>query len=329
MLLQFNSDLRRQVFGFLNPNEFQNIRILHKMSTSDISDIYACVSKYKLTNIETFYRFRRYVLPEFLMSLTINCNHTYFMDEIEYMTFPNLRYLNFYREYQFLSYEFPWRKFFKKCEMRSLKEISWHHLEFNFLEMKDILQENHYSQEIIRLKITPKNGIFTSFDFHDNSFRKTGELVELYKSLPNLQEMRLDYEEKYADGHYMKMFQTSLDFSNLKKLQLMNRSKMLVQQICSKNYILPNLETLDIMWLFDTDDFMFNYGTFMNQFMLKIYKSHLQELKLSFMSWGNIFRDFICSICLYSESCVTITTKDVRILVIDCPNGYVDNFEYM
>jgi hypothetical protein len=164
------------------------------------------------------------------------------------------------------------------------------------------------------------------FRFLDDEYHhpRTKDLVTLYKSCENLKELRLDYEEKYADVYYIDMIQSRHDFARLTTLQLVNRSHILLDHICKNEELLPQLESLEIMWFFDTDTMYNPNSTFLNQFLFIIRKPSLQNLYFSHMSWGSMFQDLICCTSLFSENCVKITTKNVNMIVIDCPNGYMN-----
>lgn len=315
-------DTRRHVFSYLCTREYSTLRNLRNLSIVENQDILACVTQFKITNVESFYRFQKCTVPYYLKHLSINCNNAFVVKYSVHL--PHLESLDFFTEYRFIRLNFDWATFFQQFEMPKVKVISWYYSDFDFLEMKRILEVHGIHRNIERIKITPSNPMFFTLEMEEY-YPKTKNLVELYRSCENLRELRLDYEEKFMDSHYLNLIKSEMDFQHLKRLQLINRSKMLIDYLCKSPSILPHLEHLEIMWLFDTDDAFYTLNVYVNEFCLEIYKPRLQTLSLSHMSWGNLFKDFLCSVCLFSENCVNIHTNDVQIVVINCPNGYMQN----
>lgn len=316
------TNTRRHIISYLEPQHFVTIKSLRKMKTEETQDVSACLCHFTIHDVSSNYRFRKFAIPFYITKLRMNCNNILIGQDK--LLLPHLKTLEFFAEYRFVPCVYDWKRFFDQYIMPNLEEIAWHRVDIPIQEISQIFHAHNINSKLRKLTITSSYPLHTTFYSNDSySYPKTRDLVELYRSCQNIEEMRLDYEDKYMDALYLQMFVSENDFSRLRTLHLMNRSNLLIHHICKKHYILPLLETLEITWLFETDTFPYQIPL-SNDFGLDIYKPRLQQLTLSHISWGTLFQDFICSICLFSENCVNITTKDVRIVVIDCPNGYME-----
>ena len=321
VLKRLCSDTRRHIFSFLSPRYFTLLKSLYRMTPNEAKDLVACVSTFKIGNVESFYLFRKYTMQYYIQRLSVNCNNNFFLEHP--VCFPHLEMLEFYVEHRFIRTSFDWELFFERYQTPSLKDISWSFLDIDFLEMTRILKDRKLNLSIRKLKIIPQNTMFRFLE-DDGQYPRTKDLIHLYKSCTNLKELRLDYEDKYVDFYYIDMIQSRHDFQKLLSLQLVNRSHILLDHICKNQELLPQLESLEIMWLFDTDTMSNPNSTFLNQFLFVIRKPSLQNLYFSHISWGTMFQDLICCTSIFSENCVKISTKNVNMIVIDCPNGYMN-----
>lgn len=313
---------RRHVFSYLRSHDYVTLKTLRKMSILEQKDICASISSFSITDIQTLYRFRNMVIPFFLTTLAIHCQNYLIVDNP--IVLPNLRSLDFFLEYNVLCTSFQWSLFFQKIQMPMLQHVSWDHVEVDFVEIETIFRQLDLNRRMKTVRVRhPLLSNLTSVLSSSDPVPKVRQLVAFYQSCPNLETMRLDNGAKYVDSLYISLFQTPQDFSCLRSLQLINRSLPLTNHICRNSHILPNLENLEIMWLFDSENLYQSSSP--STFFLHIYKPQLQNLTLCYMSWGKIFQDSICSIRLFSSNCVEISTKNVNLIVMDCPNGYMES----
>lgn len=313
---------RRHVFSYLSSHDYVTLRTLRKMSSTETKDISASISSFSITDIDTLYLFRKMVIPYFLTRLAINChNHLIVENPI---VFSNLRYLDFFLDYNALCTSFQWSHFFNNIQTPALQHVSWNHVDVDFVEIERIFKQLDLNRHLKSVHVKrPLLSTLTSLVSSSDPDPRAKQLVAFHRSCPNLETMRLDDEAKYVDSLYISMFQTPQDFSCLRSLQLINRSMSLTNHVCRNRHLLPNLENLEIMWLFDSENVY--QPSSPSTFFLQICKPQLQNLKLCYMSWGKIFQDSICSIRLCSTNCVQISTKNVNLVVMDCPNGYMES----
>lgn len=312
---------KQHIISFLPPDHYATVKSLRKRRGEDEKDMSSCLSKFTLVNVESYYRFRKFVIPYYIQRLSINCVNMILPTET--VILPQLKHLTFFVEYRLTDGLFHWRRFFEMYKMPQLESVHWNNVRIDFLEMKRIFMNLHICDQIKNIKIVPSRPFLSSLFTQEGASPHTKDLVEFYKIFPRLENMRLDYEEKHLDVYYFDMFRNSSDFSCLRSIQLVNRSFTLMNHICKKRDILPMLQKLEILWLFDDSIFTENGMVDMDdELSVEIHKPFLQILRLCIMSWSKINEGTVCSLKLFSKNNVSIFTENVQIHVLDCPNGY-------
>lgn len=303
-------DIRLYLASFLSTKEFSIIQQLSTFYKNNVNDFISCISTYKLNNVQSCCRFKKYMNHHYLQHIIINCDNKLIPSDT--IILNNVHSITFYSEYSTFTGYYKWTEFFDAIQIPNIKYITWKNIDFSFSNMLNIFLKHQLHNSIEQLNIMPhfirRNHL-------------TVELVDFYRECQYLTKLRLDYEDKHFDYHYMNLFKTPMDFSKLCELQLVNRSRSIIDYICSNEHFLPHLNLLDIMWVYDTSAFH-DYEND-HEFQLIIRKQLLRKLKIIYYAWDlQLIKPVVCLLSLYSNNRIDIINNRIDVIVIDCPNGY-------
>lgn len=303
-------DIRLYLASFLSTKEFSVIQQLSTFYKKHGNDFMSCISTYKLNHVQSCDRLTNDMNHHYLQHVIINCDNKLIPSHM--MVLNNVHTITFYSDYSTFSSYYKWNDFFDSIQIPNIKCITWKNIDFSFSDMLNIFLKHQLHDSVEQLNIMP------------HFIRRTNltmELVELYKKCHYLTRLRLDYEDKHFDYHYMHLFNTSMDFSKLCELQLVNRSRSIIDYICSNEHLLSNLKILDIMWIYDTSAFHDYENN--HEFQLIVRKQLLREIKLTYYAWDfQLVKPIVCLLSVHSNHRIYIINNRMDVIVIDCPKGY-------
>jgi len=311
-------NISRCIVSFLSTNEYGILNAISKYMTQHFgNELYlVTLNKYNVSSQDYLDRILYHPhLFRHLKKLKLNCKRI----ELSFSTpiiFENVETLEFYTDYNIWNYECDWKHLFTFLKFPKLVELNWRNIDFPFIEMIDILKDNNLLSQIQIINL--------SCHYFCHTIPEpvlTDNVVYFYRHFPSLTKLTLDFMGKECDRLYKPIFETKNDFRNLKYLKLVNRSKSLIQHICGNQHLLPSLESLEILWIFDS--YVFLEYKREDDFTMLISKNKLKHLRLSYTYWKpklELLPEF--NLCLYSNEVVCIKCENFTIRCIECPNGY-------
>lgn len=247
-------DLRTAILTYLTTREYGILRSLSRGLAGDQDPLLEqCLTTYRLHGLVSCERILMHRIPvRHLQTLYVECKNTAI--PIAPIVLPSVRTVGFYATYSLYTMFFEWEQFFERVKCPSLERIDWQNVSFSFADMRRIFHKYGIGENVRHLQ-------FSASPFHrspvlDEDMTITEESIEFYKACPKLEYLRLDAETKSMDACYVQLFRpVSTPFISLRELQLVNRSKSVIDLLCENEAWLPHLERLAILWLFDPNPF--------------------------------------------------------------------------
>lgn len=273
-------DLQTTILSYLSTHEYGILRQVSREMTTNPA-VHCTLQSYRLNGVISYERLTTRLSIQFIRELYVECKNCTvpYADKI---CMPRLEKIQFYASYSLYTIFFDWGRFFEQVECPSLRELEWQNVPFPFEDMTAVLIRYGIGKRLRRVKIPPE---FIRYIEHPDVYAKG--FLKFYEACPNLEGLTLDMETKSMDASYVSLFRPVSRFVHLRELQLINRSKTLIDQICEDVGCLPQLEVLAIQWIYDSNPLfpIVDTGNSTLSMPLTIRKPCLHTLRITYHEW--------------------------------------------
>lgn len=291
-------DLQGETYSYLSTQEYGVLRqVCRDMSKTRSDVMHRCVRSYRLHGLVSYERLMDRIPLTYLEFLCVESKNV--VIPCSEIIFPKLRRIKFYAMYTLYTVFFNWDRFFLNIQCPMLCEVEWQNVPFPFDEMRLVLKKYGIGKRLTNV-VVPQDMFQHHLETSSESYNQS--VIAFYKECPNLERLRLDMDTKSMDPMYVPLFIPPVHFLNLRTLQLVNRSKTLVDTICNDVDCLPKLECLEILWIYDSNPLFPTVQTLhhhhivdptsgdpspttMMSMPLVIRKPTLRRLRLSYYGW--------------------------------------------